>query len=69
MKLYESLEKQLKKEPNYVTDSGELKKWVVINKAQNYDGDKTYTDYITRHMQFSNNMKKWFKMRNNNFKT
>jgi hypothetical protein len=26
----------------------------------NHDGDKTYTDYITRHMQFSNNMKKWF---------
>ena len=39
MKLYESLEKQLKKEPNYVTDSGELKKWVVINKAQNYDAE------------------------------
>ena len=37
MKLYETLEKQLKKEPNYVTDNGELKKWVVINKAQNYD--------------------------------
>lgn len=39
MKLYELLEKQLKKEPNYVTDSGELKKWVVINKAQNYDAE------------------------------
>lgn len=39
MKLYESLEKQLKKEPNYVTDNGELKKWVVINKAQNYDAE------------------------------
>lgn len=39
MKLYEALEKQLKKEPNYVTDSGELKKWVVINKAQNYDAE------------------------------
>jgi adenine-specific DNA-methyltransferase len=39
MKLYEILEKQLIKEPNYVTDSGELKKWVVINKAQNYDED------------------------------
>ncbi|PZO27926.1 MAG: site-specific DNA-methyltransferase [Flavobacteriaceae bacterium] len=37
MKLYDSLEKQLKNEPNYVTDNGELKKWVVINKAQNYD--------------------------------
>ncbi len=39
MKLYEILEKQLKKEPNYVTDSGELKKWVVINKAQNFDAE------------------------------
>ncbi len=39
MKLYESLEKQLKKEPNYVTDNGEVKKWVVINKAQNYDAE------------------------------
>jgi adenine-specific DNA-methyltransferase len=39
MKLYETLEKQLKKEPNYATDSGELKKWVVINKAQNYDAE------------------------------
>lgn len=39
MKLYETLEAQLKKEPNYVTDNGELKKWVVINKAQNYDAE------------------------------
>jgi adenine-specific DNA-methyltransferase len=37
MHLYETLEQQLKKEPNYVTDDGELKKWVVLNKAQNYD--------------------------------
>ena len=37
MLLYETLEQQLKKEPNYVTDDGELKKWVVLNKAQNYD--------------------------------
>lgn len=37
MKLYEVLEKQLKKEPNYVNDNGELKKWVVLNKAQNFD--------------------------------
>src|SRR5690554_5845005 len=37
MKLYQTLESQLKKEPNYVTDNGELKKWVVINKAQNFD--------------------------------
>lgn len=39
MKLYEALEKQLKKENNFVSDNGELKKWVVINKAQNYDAD------------------------------
>jgi adenine-specific DNA-methyltransferase len=39
MKLYEALEKQLKTENNFVSDNGELKKWVVINKAQNYDAD------------------------------
>lgn len=39
MKLYETLENQLKKEPNFVTDNGELKKWVVLNKAQNFDED------------------------------
>lgn len=37
MKLYTILEHQLKKEPNFVTDNGELKKWVVLNKAQNFD--------------------------------
>ena len=37
MKLYQTLEFQLKKEPNYVSDNGELKKWVVISKAQNFD--------------------------------
>jgi adenine-specific DNA-methyltransferase len=37
MKLYKTLEQQLKKEPNFVTDNGELKKWVVLNKAQNFD--------------------------------
>jgi len=37
MKLYETLEQQLKKEPNFVTDNGELKKWVVLTKAQNFD--------------------------------
>src|SRR5690554_6233979 len=37
MKLYKTLESQLKKEPNYVSDNGELKKWVVIDKAQNFD--------------------------------
>ena len=39
MKLYTTLETVLKTEPNYVTDDGNLKKWVVINKAQNYDAD------------------------------
>jgi|GEM_PF-1079978 hypothetical protein len=37
MKLYETLELQFKKEPNFVTDNGELKKWVALNKAQNFD--------------------------------
>jgi adenine-specific DNA-methyltransferase len=37
MNLYNTLEQQLKKEPNFVTDIGELKKWVVLNKAQNFD--------------------------------
>ena len=37
MKLYTTLEQQLKKEPNFVTDNGELKKWVVLSKAQNFD--------------------------------
>lgn len=37
MKVYAVLENLLKSEPNYTTDDGELKKWVVINKAQNYD--------------------------------
>lgn len=39
MKLYDILETQLKKETNFVTDAGELKKWVVINKAQNFDAE------------------------------
>lgn len=37
MKIYSALEKVLQTEPNYVTDDGELKKWVIINKAQNFD--------------------------------
>lgn len=32
MKLYETLEKQLKNEPDFVTDDGELKKWVVLTR-------------------------------------
>jgi adenine-specific DNA-methyltransferase len=39
MKLYTTLETVLKTEPNFVTDEGELKKWVVISKAQNYDAE------------------------------
>lgn len=37
MKLYKKLEEVLKKEQNHVTDEGELKKWVIISKAQNND--------------------------------
>ena len=37
MKLYNKLEEVLKKEQNHVTDEGELKKWVIISKAQNND--------------------------------
>jgi adenine-specific DNA-methyltransferase len=37
MELLNILESQLKKENNYVTDDGEIKKWVIINKAQNLD--------------------------------
>lgn len=37
MKLFETLEQQLKKEPNFITDDGDLKKWIVLNKAQNFD--------------------------------
>ena len=37
MKLFETLEKQLLKENDFVTEDGELKKWVVLNKAQNFD--------------------------------
>ena len=40
MKLFETLEQQLKKEPNFVTDDGDLKKWVVLNKAQNFDEEQ-----------------------------
>jgi adenine-specific DNA-methyltransferase len=37
MKIYQLLEKQLQKEPNFVTDNNELKKWVIIDRARNYD--------------------------------
>ncbi len=39
MKLLNALQNTLQKEPNYVTDDGELKKWVVIEKAYEYDAD------------------------------
>jgi len=39
MKFYDSLVSLLKKEPNFIDDNGDLKKWVVISKAQNYDPD------------------------------
>jgi adenine-specific DNA-methyltransferase len=37
MEIKEILENTLRKEPNLLNDKGEIKKWVVINKAQNYD--------------------------------
>ncbi len=37
MKLLKSLEEQLKKISDYISENGELKKWVIINKAQNFD--------------------------------
>lgn len=39
MKLYESLLAQLKKDPNLVNDNGEVKKWVVADRARNYNED------------------------------
>lgn len=39
MELYKTLEQQLNKEPNYISDNGELKKWVIIQKALNLDAD------------------------------
>lgn len=39
MKLYETLCSQFKKENNFVSDNGELKKWVIADKARNYDAD------------------------------
>jgi len=37
MKLYQTLENRLKKEPDFITESGAIKKWVVIHKAENLD--------------------------------
>ncbi len=39
MKFYDILEQHLKSEMNYKSDDGELLKWVIINKAQNYDAE------------------------------
>jgi adenine-specific DNA-methyltransferase len=39
MKLYTALENLLKTENNFIDDEGHLKKWVIINKAQNYDAE------------------------------
>lgn len=39
MKLYETLIAQLKCENDFVSDNGELKKWVVADKARNYDAE------------------------------
>lgn len=39
MKLYSTLENLLKTENNFTDDDGHLKKWVIINKAQNYDAE------------------------------
>jgi adenine-specific DNA-methyltransferase len=37
MKLLEIIDKQLKKNPNFISDNGELKKWVVLDNARNFD--------------------------------
>lgn len=37
MEIKEILKNTLRKEPNLLSDKGEIKKWIVINKAQNYD--------------------------------
>ena len=39
MKLYTKLESLLKEEPNFLSDDGKLKKWVVIDKARNFDSE------------------------------
>ena len=37
MKLFETLVSLLKQDPNYISENGELKKWVVISNAQNHN--------------------------------
>ncbi len=39
MELYNKLESQLKKEANFVSDEGKLKKWVIADHARNYSKD------------------------------
>lgn len=39
MELYNKLENQLKKEANFVSDEGKLKKWVIADHARNYSKD------------------------------
>lgn len=39
MKLLETLVEHLKNEPDFVADDGELKKWVVLHRAQNFDAE------------------------------
>lgn len=39
MKVYAALEESLRKEPNYISENGELKKWVIIAKAREYDSE------------------------------
>lgn len=39
MQLLKTLENHLKEIPEYVSENGDLKKWVIINKAQNLDED------------------------------
>ena len=39
MEFQKKIEKQLKNEPNYVGDNGELKKWLILRKAQNLDSE------------------------------
>ncbi len=54
MKLYQILEKTLKKETNFVTDNGELKKWVIINKAQNFDEE--LIEYLLKKRELDSKM-------------
>ncbi|MFN3782438.1 MAG: hypothetical protein ACK4R6_00850 [Spirosomataceae bacterium] len=55
MKLYLVLEQQLKKEPDFVSETGELKKWVVLDKAQHFD-----ETLITLRLQNKNLKKEFF---------